>query len=89
MKTFGLLCLACVVSACGGPGSRTVSFREQIQPIFAAHCSACHGTEKPRGQIVLASYESLMASRSVSGRAPLVSPGSPNESLLYILCATN
>lgn len=89
MKNLTFLFLACVLSACGGCGSRNVSYREQIQPMLTERCVACHGTERARGKIVLTSYDHLMAARSVSGRAPLVTPGSPNESKLFILCATD
>jgi hypothetical protein len=89
MKILSLFVIACVLSACGGAGSRDVSYREQIQPLLSTRCVACHGAEKARGKIVLASYGELMASRSVSGRAPLVVPGSPGESKLFILCATD
>ena len=89
MKILTCLCLAFVLSACAGGGSRNVSYREYIQPLLNERCLACHGVEHARGKIVLASYEHLMAARSVSGRAPLVTPGSPNESKLFILCATD
>jgi hypothetical protein len=89
MKIILCLCLACVLSACGGAGSRNVSFRETIQPLLSTRCVSCHGSDHPRGKIVLASYQQVMAAKSVSGRAPVVVPGSPNESKLFILCATD
>ena len=65
-----------------------MSYREQIQPILSDRCVRCHGTETSRGKIVLTSYETLMSSRTVSGKRPLVVSGNISESWLYILSAT-
>jgi len=72
-----------------GCGKKPVSYREQIQPILNSRCTQCHGTEITRGKINVASYASFMSSRTVSGKEPLVVPGSPYQSRLYILCETN
>ncbi len=68
---------------------RNVSYQTQVQPILTAHCVRCHSGEKPKGKIDLTSYASLMSTRAkISGKQPLVVPGSPAESRLYVLCAT-
>jgi hypothetical protein len=72
-----------------GCGKKSVSFKEQIQPILTARCTQCHGTDIARGKIVMATYASFMNSRTVSGKEPLVVPGNPYQSRLYILCETN
>jgi hypothetical protein len=72
-----------------GCGKKPVSFKEQILPIFSARCTQCHGAEVARGKINIASYAALMNARAVSGKEPLIIPGSPYQSRLYILCETN
>lgn len=85
MRPLVLLVLTLLLLGCG---HKTVSFREQIQPILNNRCIRCHGGEATRRQVVLTSYESVFSSRSFSGKDPLVIPGSPAASRLYILCAT-
>lgn len=80
--------LIAVVLLCGC-GKKPVSFREQIQPILSARCTQCHGSEIARGKINLSTYASFMSSHTVSGKEPLVVPGNPYQSRLYILCETN
>lgn len=72
-----------------GCGHKTVSYREQIQPILNARCTKCHATETRRVKIVLTSYDDFMNSRTVSGKEPLVVPENPYQSRLYILCSTS
>jgi hypothetical protein len=81
-----ILILAVIVVGCG---RKPVSYKEQIQPIFNARCIQCHGTDVSRGKIILASYTGFMNSHTVSGKEPLVIPGSPYQSRLYILCETH
>jgi uncharacterized membrane protein len=71
-----------------GCARKPVSFHEQIQPILNSRCTKCHGTEARYGKIVLTSYDSLMYSRTISGKEPLAIAGSPAQSRMYILCAT-
>jgi hypothetical protein len=86
MRSFVCLLLSFIVLSCG---QKPVSYRDQIQPILNTRCVKCHGTEMTLGKISLTSFESLMSSRTISGKQPLVYPASPSESRLYILCATN
>ena len=72
-----------------GCGPKPVSYRGQIQPILNNRCVRCHGAEATWGKIVLTSYETFMNSKAVSGKGPLVIPGSPYQSRLYIVCSTN
>jgi hypothetical protein len=81
--------LLSIVVLMAGCGKKPVSFKEQIQPILNARCTQCHGTDIHRGRIAMASYASFMNSHTVSGKEPLVIPGSPYQSRLYILCETN
>jgi hypothetical protein len=81
-----ILMLAVLVAGCG---RKPVSFKDQIQPILNARCIQCHGTDVSRGKIILTSYAGVMNSRAVSGKEPLVIPGSPYQSRLYILSETS
>jgi hypothetical protein len=85
---YRIILIAVVLLVCGC-GKKSVSFRDQILPILDARCTHCHGTEISRGKINVASYASFMSSHTVSGKEPLVVPGSPYQSRLYILCETN
>ncbi len=86
MRHFGCLLLVFIVFGCG---QKPVSHRDQIQPILNNRCVKCHGGERTLGKIALTSYGSLMGSKTISGKQPLVYPGSLTESRLYVLCATN
>ncbi len=88
MRPLALLIVACLLPGCGQKTVQPVSFHEQIQPILNSRCVKCHGTEVTRGKIVLTSYESLMHSRIVPGKKPLVLVREPAKSWLYIVCAT-
>ena len=85
MRPVAILLLAVILVGCA---RKPVSFREQIQPILNSRCTKCHGTEARYGKIVLTSYDSLMSSRTKSGKEPLATAGSPGQSRMYILCAT-
>ena len=87
MRYVTILILAVLVAGCGK--KQPVSFKEQIQPVLNARCTKCHGSAVARGKIVMTSYTSFMNSHTISGKEPLVVPGSPYQSRLYILCETN
>ena len=59
-----------------------VSFSEQIAPILAKKCVACHGAEKSKGHFRLDTFELLMKSGE-SKSAPVL-PGHPEQSELYL-----
>jgi hypothetical protein len=79
--------LACLLTL--GCQKGTVSFRDQVQPILKERCVRCHNVDTPMGKIVLTSYETLSASKTVSGKGALFLAGEPQDSRLYILCATS
>ncbi|HTO92760.1 MAG TPA: c-type cytochrome domain-containing protein [Bacteroidota bacterium] len=87
--TLSLLALVLTAVVLAGCGKKSVSFKEQIQPILNARCVQCHGNDVARGKIVMASYAAFMTSHTISGKEPLVIPGNPYQSRLYILCSTN
>ncbi|MCX7409821.1 MAG: hypothetical protein NTZ32_17230 [Planctomycetales bacterium] len=61
----------------------TVAF-DQVRPVFQKHCTTCHNSERPRGDLDLTSVEAL---KSGSASGSVVVSGKPSESLLYTLAA--
>ncbi len=59
---FGKFSLIFAGIALFGPQSAraAIDFSRQIQPIFAQHCTKCHGDEKPKGGLNLKQRESLI-----------------------------
>ena len=86
MRSIPILLVAIVLAGCG---QKEVSYRENIQPILTARCVPCHGPDIAFDKIHLASYQELMASRTRSGKQPLVTPGKLEESRLYVLASTS
>ncbi len=86
MRASYILLLAVLVVGCG---RKSVSYREQIQPILSSRCVMCHGTDNAAGKIMLTSYENVMGSRTIHGKKPLVVSGDAAQSWLYILSRTN
>jgi Planctomycete cytochrome C len=60
----------------------TVSFANDILPIFESRCMGCHGGERTQKGLDLKTYESLMAG---SENGPVVTPGNAADSLLVEL----
>ncbi len=60
-------------------GKETVSFAVDVAPVLAEHCVGCHGTERPRENFSVFTFERLLAGGD-AGAA--VTPGKPGESLL-------
>ncbi|MBP86455.1 MAG: hypothetical protein CMJ64_07040 [Planctomycetaceae bacterium] len=73
LLVFGLL------SCATGKAAEKTRFESDIQPILRAKCFVCHGDEKQKGGLSLASLLSL-TERGESGSAVLA--GKPDESLL-------
>ena len=87
MRLLAIILLTVVLIGCSG--QKPVSYREQIRPILDKHCNQCHSQEVHRRKIVLASYENIMNSKAaITGGQPLVTPGDPAASRLFVLCAT-
>ena len=53
-------------------------FLDEVQPLVAAKCIACHGREKQEGGLRL---DSLAAARAGGDRGPAIVPGNPDKSL--------
>lgn len=56
-----------------------VDFAAKIQPIFAAHCIKCHGSDKQSGQLRLDSEQTIGESK----KDTLLVPGKPDDSELF------
>ena len=61
-------------------GKETVSFSNDLAPVFVKHCIGCHGLgRRPSGRLNLNTFDGLL--RGGESGAPVV-PGKPAESLL-------
>ncbi len=60
-------------------GKETISFAKDIAPVLAANCTGCHGTQNPRNNLSLATFENLL--RGGDRGEPLL-PGKPADSLI-------
>ena len=57
---------------------------DSVQEILRQHCTSCHNEDQPRADLVLTSLDKILAG-SASG--PVVVPGNPQASPLYLLAA--
>lgn len=70
--------LGAEAGAPGGDAHRSVQFNRDIRPLFANHCTACHGGVKAAGNVSFL-YRDRAIARGKSG-APAVVPGEPERS---------
>ena len=69
----------------GPPNAKdAVTYKDHVQPILRKHCVNCHNPDKATSDLNVMSYQTLMQG-GASGEA--VSPGKPEQSLLYRLVA--
>lgn len=61
-----------------------VTYKDHVQPLLRKHCANCHNPDKATSDLNVMSYQALMAG-GASGEA--VSPGKPDQSLLYRVVA--
>ena len=62
-------------------GPAAVDYLRDIKPLLARHCVACHGVEKPRGNLRLDTAAAALAGGDLG---PSVVPGAPDESELLL-----
>lgn len=62
------------------PDSKSVSYYEQIRPIFQAHCQGCHQPAKSSGGYIMTDFQAMLAGGEL-GLAAVV-PGDPDASYL-------
>lgn len=66
-------------------GNDTVAVRfDSVQPILRQHCISCHNEDQPRAELILTSLDKILAG---SSSGPVVVPGQPQSSPLYLLTA--
>lgn len=90
MMLRGLIVLSSAFSVVSGVGAEppdkapaSVSFYQQIRPIFQAKCQGCHQPAKPSGEYVMTSFDDMLA----GGESELtaIAPGNPDDSYLIDL----
>ncbi|MFM7207989.1 MAG: PSD1 and planctomycete cytochrome C domain-containing protein [Planctomycetaceae bacterium] len=74
------LCVVVAVVAAVAHAADPVDFDRDVRPLFAAHCTACHGGVKQAGGLSLVSREQAVGGGE-SG-APALVPGDPDASEL-------
>jgi cytochrome c len=62
--------------------SKPEFYTQQVQPIFAAHCTRCHGDSNHRGGLSLGSRQDMLLDRR---NKPVIIPGDAANSLLVRL----
>ena len=58
----------------------TVSFHQDIDPIFSRHCYGCHQGAKQLGSYVMTNFDELL--RGGESEVPAIVPGQPDDSYL-------
>jgi mono/diheme cytochrome c family protein len=66
-------------AAAPAPETATVSFANDVMPIFSASCNTCHGGDQTKAGLDMTTYASLMAG---SMQGAVIFPGSPSQSVL-------
>ncbi len=64
-----------------------LSYARDIEPIMVRECADCHGAEKPKAELDLSPGHGLTAltgKKSIQVDMPLVSPGDPAGSYLWL-----
>ncbi len=86
------------VNPVGPPTGRTISYSQEVQPIYDAHCTSCHaaggfGSTFGGGSMVLTSGQSHATTvDQASAQRPdlfLIRPGDSANSLIYLKVSQN
>jgi mono/diheme cytochrome c family protein len=78
---FLLLGIALPSLSARGDDARTVDYVQDIKPIFAKRCTACHGAEKQKSGLRL---DSVGLAKRGGDSGPAIEPGKSAESLLVL-----
>jgi WD40 repeat protein len=65
-----------------GKASDVVTYKDHVLPVLRKHCANCHNADKATSDLNVMTYQTLMTG-GASGEA--ISPGKPDQSLLYRL----
>lgn len=66
----------------------TNGFAQLQDQLFKPLCVSCHNSSQKSGGVDLESFESIVASRGSRTKAPILVPGKPQESTLFISIVT-
>jgi hypothetical protein len=78
------LCALCLGGSFSFADPKKPTYADDVLPIFRQHCLGCHGVDKQKGGLDLATFAAAMQGGS-SGA--IVAPGDPDGSRLYALVA--
>jgi len=88
MQYFRTFAVACTVSSLSSStvlaDAKNPNFTDDVLPIVKQHCMACHGNDKQKGGLNLATFPAAMQGGS-SG--VVVLPGNPDKSRIFTLAA--
>src|SRR5258707_15771113 len=77
MKALFSLAISVLVCAGSGRAAETVDYLRDVKPIFAKHCSTCHGAEKQRSGLRL---DTAAAALKGGNSGPAFIPGKSADS---------
>jgi hypothetical protein len=78
------LCALCLGGESAFADVKKPTYDEDVLPVFKQHCTNCHGNDKQKGGLNLATFAAVQQGGS-SGA--VVTPGEPDKSRLYTLAA--
>jgi WD40 repeat protein len=83
---FTLLLIVCAASVHAADERKPVSFKNEVAPILARNCLACHGPSDPKGDYQLHTFEALL--KPGESEDASVTPGKIDKSYLYALVSS-
>ena len=75
--------MVAAATAIAAPAWAAIEFESQVRPIFAEHCTRCHGEERQKGNLRLDSPAGIL--RGGDSGEPLFIPGDKRQSHLFKL----
>src|SRR5688572_1929035 len=59
-----------------------ITYQQHVKPIFSASCASCHTPDRNQAGLHLTSYTATLPG---SSNGPILQPGDPDSSLIYLL----
>jgi hypothetical protein len=78
--------LAVLLCALPLAGQRAPLFKDEILPVLEKSCTKCHSPQQKMGGLDLSTFAGMMAG---GGSGPVIAPGNPSRSLLWIMIESN
>jgi WD40 repeat protein len=90
LSAIGVLSLCALRALCGEASAAEPTYWQDVRPVLRKHCTVCHRESKLKEPEISAGL-ALDSPQGVlrGGKAPVVKPGKPAESLLVELITTN